>query len=51
MLGDVFVHDTYLRIGGVQVWPPSSLAVALVIVFIAALAGGAFATAKFRPQR
>lgn len=36
---DIFVHDAYFRIGGVQIWPPSSLAVAVAALIVAMTAG------------
>ncbi len=37
---DTFVHDTYINInvGGVQVWPPSQMLIAIAVVLVAVVA-------------
>ena len=43
---DIFIHDTYVEIGGVQVWPPSpapiiiaAIATVLVVAVIVVIVG------------
>ncbi len=39
MVEDTFIHDTYIHIGGLQIWPPTLLTAGILLIGLSCVLG------------